>query len=175
MTAIADEVRVHPGLLEWLEEHDVRYELIDGMVVVSPPPGMPHERRFGPVFNALFTAAPAHLEVFGPGLELHYAGRSYVMPDVSVARREDADRDEDGLYAPPLLVVELLSPCTLRKDLLLKRDIYAEFGVPSYWLVDPVARVLTVLTLREGAYEETARGSRLELTEPYAVTIDLAA
>ena len=173
MTAVAHEVRVHPGLLEWLEEHDVRYELIDGMVVVSPPPGMPHERRFGPVFGALYAAVPPHLEVFGPGLELHYAGRSFVMPDVSVARRVDADQHEDGLYAPPLLVVEILSPSTRRKDLLLKRSIYAEFGVPGYWLVDPGARELTVLTLRDGVYEETARGSRLELTEPYPVTIDL--
>ena len=143
------------------------------MVVVSPPPGLPHERLVVRLIVTLHAAVTPGLEVLSSGLEVHYGHPSYVMPDVSVVRTADADQDERGMFVPPLLAVEVLSPSTRRKDLLLKRSIYAEFGVPGYWLVDPGARELTVLTLRDGVYEETARGSRLELTEPYPVTIDL--
>ena len=143
------------------------------MVVVSPPPNVTHERRVSRVVGALYAALPPGLEVFASGLGVFYEAPSYVVPDVSVVRTADADAHEDGVHAPPVLVVEVLSPSTPRKDLLLKRDIYAELRVPSYWLLDPAARLLTVLTLRDGPYEETGRGERLELSEPCPVTIDL--
>ncbi len=130
------------------------------------------------VLAALHAAAPDGLDVFGPDLGVHYDRTvfetSYPVPDVSVVRADDIDDDEEGLHRVPLLVVEVLSPSTRRTDLLLKKDIYRELGVPSYWLVDPVAHVLTVLALRDGDYVETGRGTRLELTEPFPVTVDLA-
>ena len=70
------------------------------------------------------------------------------------------------------LVVEVLSPSTRRKDLLLKREVYAD-GVPTYWLVHPATRTLTVLSLRDGAYVQTAQGARLELEAPFPVVVDL--
>lgn len=173
MTAVEHEVAFAPGLLEWLDEHEVRYEVIDGMLVVSPPPTIPHERLVMRVIVALHKAAVAGTEVFSSGVKIFYRGAWHVYPDVSVVRVRDADLEEDGMHVPPLLVVEVLSPSTRRKDLLLKREIYAEFGIPSYWLLDPPTRTLTVLTLRDGAYVETARGSRLELGAPFPLVVDL--
>ena len=50
-------------------------------------------------------------------------------------RREDATGRR--LERAPLLVVEVLSPSTRTVDLVLKRRVLEEAGVPSYWLVDP--------------------------------------
>lgn len=173
MTAGHDEIDTYPGLVDWLEERDVRYEIIDGMVVVSPPPTITHERLVMRVITALHGAVISGTEVFSAGLKVFYRGAWYLYPDVSVVRIADADLEDQGMIVPPLLVVEVLSPSTRRKDLLLKREIYAEFGIATYWLLDPPRRLLTVLTLQDGAYVETAQGSRLELDAPYPVVIDL--
>lgn len=174
MTAVHSDLGFTPGLVEWLDDHAIKYEVIDGMLVVSPPPTMTHERLVVRIFRALDAAAVPGTEVLVSGVKSFYVGDFHVYADVNVVRTADADLDDEGMRVPPLLVVEVLSPSTRRKDLLLKREIYAEFGIPSYWLVDPKTRTLTVLSLRDGAYVETARGARLELTEPFPVVVDLA-
>lgn len=173
MTAVHDQISTHPGLLEWLDEHDVKYEVIDGMLVVSPPPTVTHERLVMRLIRTLDAATVPGTEVFSSGVKVFYRGVWYVYPDVSVVRTADADQEDDGMHVPPLLVVEVLSPSTRRKDLLLKRELYAELAIASYWLLDPRTRTLTVLSLRDGAYVETARGTRLELTEPFPLVLDL--
>ena len=58
----------------------------------------------------------------------------------------------------------------------MKREVYAEWGVPSYWVVDPLVPSLTVLSLQDGAYVETAasRGDEeLPLDIPFPVRVRL--
>ena len=57
--------------------------------------------------------------------------------------------------APPDIVVEILSTDRSR-DLVRKRQIYAEAGVLEYWLMDPRSDTITLLELRDGAYVERA-------------------
>ncbi|NAZ85445.1 Uma2 family endonuclease [Kineococcus indalonis] len=57
------------------------------------------------------------------------------------------------MYADPsdvLLAVEVESPSTRSADRLLKRDLYAQWKLPHYWVVDPEARTLTRLALAPG-------------------------
>ncbi len=72
------------------------------------------------------------------------------MPDDG-KRYEILDNDLNVQGAPDLCV-EILSPSTRRRDLAQKRDIYARFGVREYWLVDPDAGSITVLTRDAGRY-----------------------
>lgn len=165
---------VHPGLLDYLEEQDIPYEVLDGCVVVSPPPGFRHEDVAAEVLARLRMAAPDDLAVLGANFGFWYDDPFYVMPDITVIRR--ADCEERGTSVAPLLVVEVHSPSTRRRDLLGKWNVYAEAGVPWYWLVDPVEPSLTVLFLRDGLYVETARirgTEELVVEEPFAVTVRL--
>ncbi len=73
-------------------------------------------------------------------------------------RREDVG--ELNITAPLLLAVEVLSPSTRAKDLLLKRGLYEQAGVASYWVVDPDEPSLRAWDLVDGAYLEMARVSR---------------
>ncbi len=174
MTATPHEVQVHPGLLDFLEEHGIPYEVLDGCIVVSPPCTFRHEDVGGELFARLRVAAPDDLAVLGSNFGFWYDDPSYVMPDITVARREDCE--DRGTTVAPLLVVEVLSRTTRRRDLLGKWSIYAEAGVPSYWLVDPVEPSLTVLTLTDGLYVETARvtgSDPLTVEQPFEVTVRL--
>ena len=53
---------------------------------------------------------------------------------------------------PPLLVAEVLSPATRRRDLVSKRDFYLDAGIGEYWIVDPTKERITVLRLSRGRY-----------------------
>lgn len=172
MTTSVPAVEVDPSLLAWLDEHDARYEVLDGAVVVTPPARFGHERLGPRLAAALLAGVPADLEVLGPNYAVRYAPGSFVMPDVLVARRQDCN--DDGMTAPPLLVVEVLSPSTRRRDRGEKQDIYAELGVAHYWLVDPDPPSVAVQRLAHGRYEvvTTAIG-RLAVDAPFPVRLEL--
>jgi len=172
-------MRVMPRDGEWtLEDLDalpddgLQYELVDGVLLVTPAPVPRHQRAVVELVYLLRSACPEDLEVLVAPLDFRPTRRRSVQPDVLVTRR--ADVGPKNLKRPPLLVVEVLSPTTRAKDALLKRHVYEEAGVPAYWLVDPDEPSLTVLELRDGRYEEVAvvRGSeRYAATRPYAVDV----
>jgi Uma2 family endonuclease len=54
----------------------------------------------------------------------------------------------------PDWVCEVLSPTSAARDRVTKRHLYARAGVPYYWLIDPEARVLEALALRDGTWVE---------------------
>ena len=153
------------------EGSTVRYELIDGALLVSAEPSLQHQRVNLALARLLQDAAPADLEVFLP-VDVRLSSVRQIAPDVTVVRRDDATgRRLDG---PPLLVVEVQSPSTRAVDLTLKRWVLEEAGVPSYWLVDPDNGVVTVLELRDGVYAEVARGTSVAVQQPFSLTVSLA-
>jgi len=165
LTALAHETGFQPELLVFLEGNGIWYELIDGAIVMNPPPGFRHEDIAARLLFELYGAAPADLAVLGSHAGFFYEGTNYVMADITVAPR--ADFEEDGIHVAPLLVVEVLSKTTRRTDLTRKREIYEEAGVPSYWVVDPEAATLTVLELTDGRYAEALVGP---LDQPVTVS-----
>ncbi len=158
-----------PGLLGWLDASDRRYEVLDGAVVVTPPARLAHERLVPRLAAALLATVPDDHVVLGPNYAVRYRPGSFLLPDLLVARADDCD--DDGTRRPPLVVVEVLSPSTRRRDLGEKQQVYAELGVPHYWLLDPDAEAL-VLRLVDGAYVPVRRtAGRLQVDVPFPVAL----
>lgn len=177
MTAMSTSLNLPRGPwtaddLERLPDDGLRYEVIDGMLLVSACPSVQHQRVARNLGRLLEDAAPDQLEVFPLPLGVRSAVDREIQPDIVVVRREHATgRRLSGL---PLLVVEVQSPSTRMVDLMLKRQVLQDAGVPSYWLVDPDAPALTVLELRDGGYVEVARVRGDEAwtgAQPFAVTV----
>jgi len=150
-----------------------RYEIVDGVLLVTPPPGVAHQRLVARLLRLLTDACPPGVEVL-PDIGYRMADDRLLIPDVTVARTADIGRR--GLDGTALLVVEVRSPSTRHYDAAFKRAVYAEAGVPSYWLADPDAPSLTALELDGGDYRETARldgPGDLVLDRPFPVTIRL--
>jgi Uma2 family endonuclease len=57
--------------------------------------------------------------------------------------------------SPPLLIVEVVSPDSVKRDYRYKRSEYAAVEVLEYWIVDLLEKKISVLLLEEGFYEET--------------------
>ena len=139
--------------LDALPDDGFRYELVDGVLLVSPSPLLPHQVGQYTLVHALTLAAPDTVRVLGAPLDIRFSTTRQLQPDVVVLPRRPLTPKVEDL---PLLVVEVLSPSTRATDLTLKRHVFEAAGVPSYWLLDPEVPSLTVLELREGAYAEVA-------------------
>jgi len=163
--------------LEQMPDDGRRYELIDGMLIVSPAAAPLHQRVAFMLGLLLEEACPEDLVVFGTPVNVRFSSHSALEPDVSVARVADAQGARARLTGTPLLVAEVLSPDSGLRDLNLKKAAYERFGIPSYWVVDPdVDRpALRVFELsEEGAYAEVARVSGAETfrtSKPFSVEI----
>ena len=110
--------------------------------------------------------------------ELHF-GAAVVVPDVAAWRRERLPSlpDRPWLDLAPDWVCEVLSPSTERLDRTRKLRVYAAAGVAHAWLVNPVARTLEILRLRDGSWTLVAAGSDFDVVraEPFeAIELELA-
>lgn len=183
MTSLTDRARSHRVSREEFEAfrdsraHDgARYELLEGEVLVTPSPGPLHQHVIRRLMHLLEPALPAELAMLPAPVDLVLTtreGETVVQPDLLVAPwTSEISRAELG---PALLVVEVLSPSTWRRDLGLKRDAYAAAGVEHYWVVSPTLPSLTVYRLgADGGYREVTHveGSAVaSLTAPVPVRI----
>ena len=77
-----------------------------------------------------------------------------------------------------MLAVEVLSPSTRRKDLLLKRSKYEEAGVASFWVLDPDKPSFSAFELIRGEYQAAAEvvgDQSATLDQPFPVEVTPAA
>jgi Uma2 family endonuclease len=159
--------------LEAMPDDGNRYEVIDGMLIVTPAPGWHHQEMTAAVFVDLRAACPRELRVMIAPFALQTARDSEVQPDVLVTRY--VDLTPNNLPVAPLLVIETLSPSTALHDRNSKKAHYERMGVPSYWLLDPTEPgALTVFELQDGVYARVAQivGEESYAAErPFAVTV----
>ncbi|MGC4943944.1 Uma2 family endonuclease [Kribbella sp. DT2] len=149
-----------------------RYELVDGVLIMTPAPSWRHQLAVGKLLYRLMDVCPPELCVLTAPFDVAISDDTVMQPDILVAPR--ADFTERDLPKAPLLAVEVLSPSTRRIDTMLKFSRYEAAGCPSYWVVDTDTPSLVVWEMRDGAYAQVAKVSGDEiarLTSPYDVEV----
>ena len=147
----------YEDLLE-LPEDGRRYEIVEGELFEMPAPTWDHQTI---LFNLVTLLTPLVRALggtlrFAP-LDVFFRGADPVEPDVVVLLPGGAARpSKRGVEGAPDLLVEVLSPATRGRDLLMKRMLYARAGVREYWVVDPDARTVDVHTLDVDVFREAA-------------------
>jgi len=157
--------------LDRLPDDGLQYELLDGMLLVTPLPNIHHQRAKGRLLILLARACPSDIEVLPGPLDWRPDRLTSLQPDVLVLGTKDFDAN---VAETMILAVEILSPSTRRKDLFLKRSRYQDAGVPSYWIVDPEVPAITALELVDGQYVtvgEAIGDEAVTLERPFSVTI----
>jgi Uma2 family endonuclease len=158
--------------LESLPDDGMRYELIDGELIVSPAPVPPHQRAARAIFRILDRLCPPESEVFFAPLDYQPDRWNSVEPDVLVVRRDDVGAK--CIERPLELAVEVFAPTTRRRDQLLKRSVYEESGVRSYWMFDADVPSLLVCELVDGHYQDVAKAvgaEEIRIEQPFPVRL----
>lgn len=162
------------------EDRTVRYELLGESLVMSPAPGLRHQRasrRLANLLEAAAQAADAPVEVLEAVNVTLPSG--LVVPDIVVADKDATVEDGVSVDAEAVqLVVELVSPGNKTMDRKLKPLLYAEAAIPHYWRLefDPAPRLI-ISELDGGRYTETVialPGTTTRTEAPFLFEIDPA-
>ncbi len=144
----------HADLLA-LPEDNLRREIIDGEMFVTPSPIANHQTillNLAMVFRDYLKRQPIG-KVFVAPLDVILSDYDVLQPDLLFVLNERAEIVKDWIRGAPDLAVEILSPTTEKRDRGIKLKAYARFGVKEYWIIDPAAQEVEVHRLRDGGYE----------------------
>ena len=136
---------------------DVRYQLIDGELILSPSPTFYHQVISANMFVQLhqWVVSNGTGNVVCAPMDVYFTETNLLQPDILFISEERMHIVEDRyVRGAPDLVVEILSPSTSRLDLGAKMGLYALHGVPHYWIADPDARTVRTLRLESGDYAD---------------------
>ncbi|MFZ4660763.1 MAG: Uma2 family endonuclease [Caldilineaceae bacterium] len=146
-----------------------RYEIIEGVLYVANAPGFDHQFAVGETFAYLRQFIREHQlgVVLTAPFEVHLSETSKpVQPDVFFIRKERQPTAGDRIFVgAPDLIVEVISPSSIRLDRKAKFDAYERYGVAEYWLVEPKLRGVEVYILSNGEYALLGQYTGNELIE----------
>lgn len=144
-----------------------RHEIIEGEHFMAPSPVTKHQA----VSRNLEWLIERHLRqtkvgyVFDAPLDVVLSDTNIVQPDLVYVSKERSEIiTEQNIRGTPDSVVEILSESTAAMDRLLKRNLYAQFGVREYWAVDPDEETVEVNVWTPDGYrkrEVLGRADRL--------------
>lgn len=151
------------------EEPGYRFEILDGILIKEPSPSVMHQRASRKLLRILedyFEEVDPEGEVFNAPLDVTLLEFNVVQPDLFyVSGEQKLIVKETRIDGPPVLVVEIMSPSSVRKDRLQKMRIYQKAEVQHYWLVDPQEKTLECFALHDGVYALVASGMDEETVE----------
>jgi Uma2 family endonuclease len=133
-----------------------RYEIIDGDLLMAPSPDVWHQDWLSNLhfLLRLYFAKRKAGRLFIAPFDVVLDSENTVQPDlVFVAAANKGIIEKRAVFGAPDLLVELLSPSSIRRDRHVKKALYARFGVKEYWIGDPANRTMEILTLRDGRFQ----------------------
>jgi len=154
---------VRPAQGQWtyedylrLPDDGKRYEIIDGVLYVSNAPNSDHQFTVTELGAELrnFVKKNNLGRVLVAPFEVHLDETSRpVQPDILFVKTERWPPERVAFFAgAPDLIVEVISPSSVRTDRVIKFTAYERVGVPEYWLANPHTRTVEVYTVSQGEY-----------------------
>jgi Uma2 family endonuclease len=125
-----------------------RYELVGGELFVTPPPSMRHQLIVSELFQRLeaFVREQQLGTVLARETHVIRGEQDDVIPDVAVYPFKRKTPPKSWADAPrPVLVAEVRSSVTWRRDIGPKRQLYVALGIPDYWIVNPGEHAITLV------------------------------
>ena len=145
------------------------YELIDGVVMMSPRPAKTHQNISGNLYFEMRNALK-HTNC-KPLQEVDLAlNHDIMVPDIMVLCNDNMQGTRQT--TPPLIVVEIVSPSSSGRDYMLKRLKYQQLGIEEYWIVSPEEKCIWVIHYAEQAEHHYCDGEAKSAVLPELV-IDL--
>lgn len=144
--------------LDFMPDDTNRYELIGGKLFVSRAPHLDHQltvTNILRVFLRYLDTHPVGKVVTTPGVI--FGPEDAVIPHVVFATNETIERSVAGkeekfdgkFVTAPELMIEVLSYGreNIKRDRVYKRELYGQYGVREYWIVDGMFNTIEVYRL----------------------------
>ena len=133
-----------------------RYEIIEGDLYVTNAPDLDHQFTVSEIQRQIANFVTEHkLGFIIPApFEVHLSETSRpVQPDILFIKAENWPGPGAKFFeGAPDLIVEVISPSSIRTDQSIKFSAYEQAGVSEYWIANPKTRSVEVFTLSGGEY-----------------------
>lgn len=140
-----------------LPEDGNQYEIINGQLELKPSPTTTHQRISQRLIRQLINSCENEYIIMHAPVDVILSEIETRQPDLLMTHRSREEIiEEHAVVGPPDLVIEILSPTSAKRDRMMKKESYAHFGIPEYWIVDPFN-----LTIEQ--YVQTLKGQPYEL------------
>ncbi|MBI3752541.1 MAG: Uma2 family endonuclease [Deltaproteobacteria bacterium] len=138
------------------------YQLIGGeLIITAPEPTPRHQIISANIFERIrrFVKEKGIGIVLYSPIDIYLGEENACQPDiVFISKQRQEIIKEDGIYGPPDLVIEILSPATAYYDIKKKFRVYEKYGVKEYWIVDPEMKGVEVFLLKpNGEFELSSK------------------
>jgi Uma2 family endonuclease len=171
-----------------LPDDGLRHELVDGVLIVVPPPGEDHQDASYQLHRLLDDAAlvAGSTVRIWEAVGVTLAEDQCLIPDLVVARPSATERRRGLRPTDVLLAVEIVSPGSRTRDRSVKPYLYAEAGIPYFWRIETASyrgrtKELPVVVAHElvglGEYKVVATvgaGEVFRIEEPFPIAFDPA-
>ena len=132
-------------------------ELINNQLIMSPSPQNIHQV----ILNEINIEVSLYLrknkigEIRIAPFDVHFSSENILQPDLLFIENKNLDKiRKNGFYGAPDLIIEILSPSSLKIDYKDKKSVYEKFGVQEYFIVDPDSKKVDSFFIKNGKYEE---------------------
>ncbi|MGE3181334.1 MAG: Uma2 family endonuclease [Phycisphaerae bacterium] len=143
-----------------LPDDGARYELIDGIVTMSPSASFQHQLICGEIYDQIKTIIrqipSIGVVVFESDVLLEGVGKKgdlVYRPDLAFLSGDRSKQIKTRIRIAPDLIVEIISPESRSLDTVTKFHDYARAGVGEYWIIDPLNNEMHFYSLKDGKYE----------------------
>jgi Uma2 family endonuclease len=142
-------------LVAEMPESNLPCELWDGEVIMSPTPSYYHQKVVLRFYRQLYdwVASRKLGEVIAAPIDMVLSPHRVTQPDVAFISRDRLGIIKRVINGPVDLAAEVISLGNRNRDRIEKRDLYEQYGVREYWLIDPEAQTVEVLHLENGRYQ----------------------
>ncbi|AAC07222.1 Uma2 family endonuclease [Aquifex aeolicus] len=140
---------------------DKRYEIINGELLEVPAPTTTHQRIVGKLFRILsdFVESKELGEVFVSPVDVILSEDNVFQPDIVFVSKDRKEIiKERGIFGAPDLVIEVISPSTLKRDTEDKKKVYEKACVKELWLVFPGEKAVEVFFKKDKNYKVCSFG-----------------
>ncbi|MBI4972688.1 MAG: Uma2 family endonuclease [Candidatus Omnitrophica bacterium] len=146
-----------------------RHELIDGDHHMTPSPIFKHQRvsmRLAAILEGFVHSEKMGIILAAP-MDVVLSDIDVVQPDIIfISSKNSRIITKKCIKGAPDLVVEILSDASRKIDRILKKDLYARYGVGEYWIIDPEIETLEAYKPQQGGYKKTAEYERKDSFAP---------
>ena len=132
-----------------------RYELVNGKLeLMSPSPSVIHQLVSAEIYNQLSFTCRSNFFIFYAPIDVILSQTEVRQPDIALVSQKRIDiLTNRGIEGAPDLVIEIISPSSLKRDKIDKLAVYANYNISEYWIVDPNIGALEQYILKNNRYE----------------------
>jgi Uma2 family endonuclease len=143
--------------MEFDDNDPYLYELIEGILIKKSIPKPRHQMVSSRLFYGIetFIRQDSLGEIFYAPIDVFLTEYTVPQPDLVYVSKENADIIdlEEGILGIPDLIIEIISPSSVRLDRITKKELYESFGIKEYWIIDPNNTSIEIYTLVEKTYK----------------------